>query len=165
MMVDHLTCARCGRSTAPLSSALFVYRDLKVAVAVPAHRAETTVGNVVATLPAFVDHIIVVDDASPDGTWAVLQAIDDGRLVRIRHEQNQGVGGAMRTGFRKALELGCDVAVKVDSDGQMDPARIADLLNALIDGGYDYAKGNRFMFEEALSSMPKVRLFGNLALT
>jgi glycosyltransferase involved in cell wall biosynthesis len=142
-----------------------VYRGLKVAVAIPAHRAETTIGEVVATLPAYVDFIVVVDDASPDGTWKVLSNAADARLCRVRHEKNQGVGGAMRTAFGRVLESGCDVVVKVDSDGQMDPARIADLLNALVDGGYDYAKGNRFMHEESLASMPKVRLFGNLALT
>jgi glycosyltransferase involved in cell wall biosynthesis len=142
-----------------------MYRGLTVAVAIPAFRAESTIGQVVATLPAFVDRVVVVDDASPDGTGAVLAGLVDARLAVVRHERNRGVGGAMKTAFARCLELGVDVVVKIDSDGQMDPARLPALLDALVDTGCDYAKGNRFLDEHALRAMPRVRLFGNLALT
>jgi glycosyltransferase involved in cell wall biosynthesis len=142
-----------------------MYRGLSVAVAIPAFRAEATIGQVVATLPALVDRIVVVDDASPDGTSAALAAVSDPRLEALRHERNRGVGGAMKTAFARCLELGVDVVVKMDSDGQMDPARLPSLLDPLIDRGCDYAKGNRFLDEHALRDMPRVRLLGNLALT
>ena len=142
-----------------------MYRGLSVAVAIPAYRAEKTIGQVVGTLPDLVDRIVVVDDASPDGTGAALAAVDDRRLTVTRHERNLGVGGAMKTAFRRCLELGVDVVVKIDSDGQMDPARLPALLDALVDTGCDYAKGNRFLDEHALRDMPRVRLLGNLALT
>jgi glycosyltransferase involved in cell wall biosynthesis len=142
-----------------------MYRGLTVAVAIPAFRAEATIGQVIATLPELVDRIVAVDDASPDGTGAALAAVSDKRLETIRHEKNRGVGGAMKTAFRRCLELGADVVVKMDSDGQMDPAHLPALLDALVDTGCDYAKGNRFLDERALRDMPRVRLFGNLALT
>jgi glycosyltransferase involved in cell wall biosynthesis len=142
-----------------------MHRGLRVAVAIPAYRAEATVARVIATLPAWVDQIVVVDDVSPDGTAAVLAAVDDSRLVVLRHERNRGVGGAMKTAYRKALELGADVVVKMDSDGQMDPAQLPALLDALLDRSCDYAKGNRFLDSKALADMPAARLLGNLALT
>jgi glycosyltransferase involved in cell wall biosynthesis len=142
-----------------------MYRGLNVAVAIPAFRAETTVAGVIAGLPPFVDHVVAVDDASPDGTGAALDAIREPRLTVIHHDRNRGVGGAMKTAYRRCLELGADVVVKMDSDGQMDPAQLPALLDPLIDRGCDYAKGNRFLDSRALADMPFVRLWGNLALT
>jgi glycosyltransferase involved in cell wall biosynthesis len=142
-----------------------MYRGLSVAVAIPAYRAEKTIGQVVGTLPDLVDRIVVVDDASPDGTGAALAALSDARLEVLRHDKNRGVGGAMKTAFRRCLELGVDVVVKMDSDGQMDPAQLPTLLDALVDTGCDYAKGNRFLDGHALHAMPRVRLYGNLGLT
>lgn len=142
-----------------------MYRGLTVAVAIPAYRAEATIERVVATLPDLVDRVIVVDDASPDGTGAALAGIRDPRLVVVTHEKNRGVGGAMKTAYCKSLELGDDVVIKVDSDGQMDPAFLPALLDALVDNHCDYAKGNRFLDSRALAKMPRLRLFGNLALT
>jgi glycosyltransferase involved in cell wall biosynthesis len=142
-----------------------MYRGLTVAVAIPAYRAEATIVGVVSSLPDLVDRVIAVDDASPDGTGAALAAIRDPRLVVVTHEKNRGVGGAMKTAYRKSLELGSDVVVKLDSDGQMDPAQLSALLDALIDNHCDYAKGNRFLDTRALVQMPRMRLLGNLALT
>jgi glycosyltransferase involved in cell wall biosynthesis len=142
-----------------------MHRGLTVAVAIPAYRAEATIGQVVATLPALVDHVVVIDDASPDGTAAALAALSDARLDVVRHEKNRGVGGAMKSAFRRCLELGADVVVKMDSDGQMDPTQLPALLDALVDTGCDYAKGNRFLDGHALRAMPRVRLYGNLVLT
>jgi glycosyltransferase involved in cell wall biosynthesis len=142
-----------------------MYREQRVVVAIPAYRAEASIASVVQTLPAFVDSIIVVDDASPDRTHDVVSALTEPRLVVLRHAQNQGVGGAMRSAYEKAIELGCDVVVKMDSDGQMDPERVGELLDALLDGKYDYAKGNRFLHRDALADMPRLRLLGSLGLT
>lgn len=142
-----------------------MYREQRIVVAIPTYRAEATIAGVVQTLPDFVDTIIVVDDASPDRSFEIASALAEPRLVILRHPQNRGVGGAMCTAYEKAIELGCDIVVKMDSDGQMDPACIAQLLDAMLNGQYDYAKGNRFLHREALARMPRQRLFGSLALT
>ena len=89
----------------------------------------------------------------------------DRRVSVIRHEENQGVGGAVMTGYKAAIADGMDILVKIDSDGQMDPALILDFAVPVIDGEADYTKGNRFFDLEKVRSMPKVRLFGNAVLS
>jgi glycosyltransferase involved in cell wall biosynthesis len=116
-------------------------------------------------MPDFVDHIIVVDDCSSDNTADVARNSGDSRVVVVQPETNQGVGGATMTGYRKALDIGSDVLVKMDGDGQMPPEFLPELLAPIVDQGFDYSKGNRFLAGESLAQMPKVRLLGNVALT
>jgi len=138
-----------------------------LAAVIPAYRVEAAIEQVICTLPAFLRHILVVDDGSPDGTAAIVTrlAAKDPRILLLSHERNQGVGAAMTTGFRKALELGAQIVVKVDGDGQMDPACIPALLTPLIKGRADYSKGNRFRDFEALRKMPLGRRIANLLLS
>src|SRR5262249_18478584 len=136
-----------------------------VTTVVPAYNEARHVGQVIQTMPAFVDRIIVVDDCSKDDTLTAAMSTGDARVVAIQTPQNQGVGGAMVTGYRRGLELGSDLLVKMDADAQMLPEYLSHLLDALIDDGYDYAKGNRFLAGAALVQMPKHRLFGNIVLT
>ncbi len=142
-------------------------RKVRIAAVVPAYRVESGIQAVLNGLPACLKHIIVVDDASPDRTSELVRsrAKRDPRLVLLRHEHNQGVGGAMCTGFRKALELGATIVVKVDGDGQMDVRFLPELVQPLIQGQADYAKGNRFRDFLALQKMPLVRRLGNMALS
>lgn len=142
-----------------------MFQTHRVAVVIPAYREATRIREVITTLPSWVDHVIVVDDASPDATYEAACAVHDPRLVVLRHEANQGVGGATITGFRKALELKADLVVKMDGDGQMDPAFLPALLAPLAEGRADYGKGNRFRSASMLRGMPAVRLLGNAALT
>ncbi|MCL4528991.1 MAG: glycosyltransferase family 2 protein, partial [Chloroflexi bacterium] len=137
-----------------------------IAAVIPAYRVERQITSVLAGLPPFLDHIIVVDDASPDRTSDLVADLvkNDSRLILVRHAQNQGVGGAMITGFRKALELGAQIVVKIDGDGQMDVSRLPELLMPLIAGKADYAKGNRFRDFAALRQMPIIRRVGNMGL-
>jgi len=122
------------------------FHQYNIAVVIPAYRVEREIGSVLADLPAYLRHVIVVDDASPDKTAEIVNeaATRDPRIVLLRHEKNLGVGGAMTTGFRKALELGAQIVVKLDGDGQMDARHLPSLLVPLIRGQADYAKGNRF---------------------
>lgn len=138
-----------------------------ITVVIPCYRVENQINEVIATLPRYLKHIIVVDDASPDATAEVVRksAQKDGRILLIRHEKNQGVGGAMITGFRKALELGTQIIVKVDGDGQMDMSYLPELLTPLVEARADYTKGNRFRDFRALQTMPIIRRMGNMALT
>ena len=143
------------------------FRKFNLAVVIPAYRVADTIEVVIKELPKYLRHIIVVDDASPDNTSALVEKLASGdrRIVLIRHAHNQGVGGAMRSGFKKALELGAQVVVKVDGDHQMDAAYIPALLTPLLEGKADYAKGNRFRDFESLRHMPLIRRVGNLGLS
>jgi glycosyltransferase involved in cell wall biosynthesis len=136
-----------------------------VAVVVPAYNVAKQIAGVVAGMPELVDEIIVVEDAGSDDTARIVRAIRDPRLTLIEHAVNQGVGGATLSGFRSALERGADVVVKMDGDGQMDPAFLPALLEPIVTEGYSYAKGNRFLREDSLRDMPTIRLVGNFILT
>jgi glycosyltransferase involved in cell wall biosynthesis len=142
-----------------------VIRGKSVAVVIPAYRVEREIGDLLERMPTFVDRVIVVDDASPDATAESVMAFQDSRIALLRHSTNRGVGGAMTTGFRAALEGGADLVVKCDGDGQMDPQDIELLLTPLLEGRADYAKGSRFHHFRELASMPRFRLGGNLGLT
>lgn len=132
---------------------------------VPAHNEREHIAGVLKSIPEYVDYIIVVDDASTDGTWDVARQVAETRVEIIRHARNEGVGAAVVTGHRRALELGADVSAVMAGDGQMDPAYLPSLLDAVVVDGYDYAKGNRFITRGTLRGMPGRRLWGNAALT
>jgi len=138
-----------------------------IAAVIPAYRVEREVGAVITSLPAYVRHIIVVNDASPDQTAQTLEAVarSDPRIEVITHDRNRGVGGAVVSGFRRALELGAQIVVKIDGDGQAPLDKLSDLLAPLVRGQADMAKGNRFRDFEALARMPAIRRFGNTALS
>ena len=141
-----------------------MYKGARVAAVVPAFKEERHIGTVIETMPDFVDHIVVVDDCSPDGTSAAAVATADPRLHLIRHEINQGVGGAIITAHRAALDLGADINVVMAGDAQMDPAYLPALLDPIVEG-YGFAKANRFFSGESFAGMPGYRVFGNVALS
>lgn len=136
-----------------------------VAVIIPCYGVAAEIVEVVRSVPAIVDTIIAVDDASSDGTGAVLRGIDDPRLVVLTHDRNRGVGGAMISGYHEALERNADICVKIDGDGQMPIAHLGRLLAPILEGRADFTKGNRFHHTGALRSMPSVRLIGNGGLS
>ena len=142
-----------------------MYRETRIHVVIPAYNVADRIGAVVKAVPDFVDSISLVDDGSRDGTADVALAVADPRLRIFRHAGNQGVGAAMVTGFRDALVDGDAIVVKMDGDGQMDPAMLSRLLDPIIDGRCGYAKGNRFLFARELAVMPRHRLIGNFTLT
>lgn len=142
------------------------FHEYCIAAVIPCYRVEREIPSVLQTIPSYIKHIIVVDDASPDSTSDLVttSAKNDERIHLIRHPSNQGVGGAMVTGYRKALELGAQIVVKVDGDGQMDMAHLPALLQPLIEGKADYTKGNRFRDFKSLQKMPLIRRIGNMGL-
>jgi glycosyltransferase involved in cell wall biosynthesis len=142
-----------------------VYKGAVVAAVVPAYKEERHIARVVETMPAIVDHIVIVDDCSPDGTSAAVEAVADPRVTLIRHDVNQGVGGAIITAHRAAMELGADVNVVMAGDGQMDPLYLPGLLDRVTDDGYGFAKANRFYAPESFQGMPGHRVFGNITLS
>lgn len=142
-----------------------MYRDMRVAVVVPAHNEERLVGTVVTTAPALVDHVIVVDDASSDATSEAARATGDPRLEVHRLPENEGVGGAILAGHARALELGADVSVVMAGDAQMDPDFLPALLDPIADGEAEFTKANRFYDAGSFEGMPRHRIFGNIVLS
>ena len=141
--------------------------EARARVVLPCFNVEKQIAGVIRTLPDWVTQIIAVDDRSSDGTLAVLATLagEDPRLTIITRDSNDGVGAAMVTGYRAALDAGADFIVKMDGDGQMDSAELPRLLLPLLEGRADYAKGNRFRHVQDLGRMPRTRLLGNIALT
>lgn len=144
-----------------------MYKGKSVAVVVPCYKEETQIGKVIETMPELVDKIVVIDDCSPDRTSEVVQqyAARDPRVVPIRHEVNQGVGGAIATGYKWARDNGMDAAVVMAGDGQMDPADLPSLLDPVVDEGVNYSKGNRLIWRGSYKLIPKRRFFGNSILS
>jgi glycosyltransferase involved in cell wall biosynthesis len=142
-----------------------MYKNHRITTVIPAHNEGRHIAQVVESVPEYVDHVVVVDDCSVDDTSNVALATGDRRLIALKTPFNQGVGGATLFGYAKALEIDSDIVVKIDGDGQMAPEYMLSLLDALIEQGYDYAKGNRFLASESLAFMPRHRLFGNVLLT
>jgi dolichol-phosphate mannosyltransferase len=142
-------------------------QGFKIVVVVPAYNVEREIEDVLTSMPDYINHIVVVDDASKDKTSTIVKHLAslDPRVLLEQHPTNQGVGGAMVTGFRKALELRGQIVVKVDGDGQMNTEDLPDLLLPLINGEADYSKGNRFHHFQSLRQMPFIRRFGNMALS
>jgi dolichol-phosphate mannosyltransferase len=138
----------------------------RIAVVIPCYRVSRHVLDVIARIGPDADRIFVVDDACPEHTGDLVEReCSDARVAVLRHPENRGVGGAMVTGYRAALEAGAHIVVKVDGDGQMDPLLIPRFTQPLIQGVADYTKGNRFYDLESLRTMPRVRLFGNAMLS
>jgi glycosyltransferase involved in cell wall biosynthesis len=141
-----------------------VYKEHTVAVVVPAYNEERLIGKVLETMPDVVDKVVVVDDCSQDRTAEVAGryvANNEDRFVLIRHERNQGVGGAIATGYKWARDHRIDATAVMAGDAQMDPEELPSLLDAVVDSGVDYAKGNRLLTGEAWRIMPRRRYLGN----
>ena len=137
-----------------------------IGVVIPSYQVCAHVLDVIGGIGPEVDHIYVVDDCCPEGSGDFVEAeCNDPRVVVLRHEANQGVGGAVMTGYRAALADGVAIIVKVDGDGQMDPALISDFAEPIAAGEADYTKGNRFHHPDDVRAMPTVRLIGNAALS
>lgn len=149
-----------------LGSAPLTDGSPQIAVVVPAFRVRDLILDVLTGIPDWVTCIYVVDDACPDGSADWVEARNrDPRVHVLRHERNQGVGGAVMTGYAKAVADGMDVLVKMDGDGQMDPALLPRLLGPILRGEADYTKGNRFYDLGQISRMPGMRVFGNAMLS
>jgi glycosyltransferase involved in cell wall biosynthesis len=140
--------------------------DQRLAVVIPSYRVTAHVLDVIARIGPETAMIFVVDDACPDASGTFVEThCSDPRVRVLRHEQNRGVGGAMMTGYRAALEAGADIVIKIDGDGQMDPALIPYIARPVLMRQADYAKGNRFHSLWNVRRMPRVRLYGNAVLS
>jgi glycosyltransferase involved in cell wall biosynthesis len=144
-----------------------MYLERSIAVVIPAYNEENLIGQTVKTIPDLADKIIVVNDASTDKTSAILQEIakNEERVILIDHEMNQGVGGAIVTGYKKALELKAEITVVMAGDGQMDPEDLPNIIDPVARGEVDYTKGNRLFQGDAWRMIPRHRYLGNSFLS
>jgi len=144
-----------------------MYRDKTIAVIVPAYNEEKLIERVCKSIPAFVDHIVVVDDASRDRTGEIVKTCqrEEPRITYIRHVKNEGVGGAIVTGYKWAKEKEINISVVMAGDAQMDPQDLPKLLDPVAAGETDYSKGNRLFTGEAWGIIPKTRYLGNAILS
>lgn len=140
--------------------------DWRIAVVIPSYRVKDHILGVIEAIGDQCSAVYVVDDGCPDGSGRHVEA--HGRDPRVRvlyHDRNRGVGAAVVTGYRAALEDGATVIVKIDGDGQMDPGDLPKVVAPIVDGTADYAKGNRFYHLDLLHRMPAMRIAGNAALS
>jgi glycosyltransferase involved in cell wall biosynthesis len=145
-----------------------MYRGSSVGVVVPAFNEERLIRRVIETMPQYVDRIIIVDDKSSDGTVTEVKSLQNklkNRLILIQHDRNQGVGGAIITGYKKAIAEGMAVTAVMAGDAQMDPEDLSKVIDPVVEGAADYAKGNRLFTGQAWKMIPKIRYLGNAVLS
>ena len=147
-----------------------MFEGKTVAVVVPAYNEETQIGQVLETMPDFVDCILVVDDTSSDRTCDIVREHiaaegDAPRTVLIVHERNAGVGAAIVTGYREAIRREIDVTAVMAGDGQMDPDELPLVIGPVARGLADYTKGNRLFYRGAWETIPRHRFLGNAFLS
>ena len=142
-----------------------MFSGRRIVVVVPAFNEAQKIARTVRSIPGFVDHVIVVDDSSTDGTARIARRSQRRGLEVLSHARNCGVGAAIATGYARARALGADVTAVMAGDLQMDPADLAALVGAVVSGRADYAKGNRFAWPGVYRVMPLPRLVGNYVLS
>jgi glycosyltransferase involved in cell wall biosynthesis len=143
-----------------------LFENHSIAVVIPCFKVEKQIQNVVSEIPDYITSIILVNDASPDKTGEMLNQLakENSKITVIHHDKNQGVGGAMVSGFQEAIKQNHEVVIKIDGDGQMDTSHCERLLKAVFEEKFDFAKGNRFFDQKMLRKMPAIRRFGNIGM-
>jgi len=144
-----------------------MYKNKKICIVVPAHNEETQILKVIRTIPSYVDEVVVIDDASDDQTVKVVKAEMEisKNLHLIGHTANQGVGGAIASGYKWARDKEMDVTAVMAGDGQMDPDDLEKIIDPVVVGDADYSKGNRLFFGDAWNLIPHYRYLGNSFLS
>jgi glycosyltransferase involved in cell wall biosynthesis len=144
-----------------------MFNEKSICVVVPAYNESSQIGKVIETMPDFVDSIMIIDDASQDDTTEIVQQHqkNHSRVEMIQHPGNQGVGGAISTGYKWARDKGYDVTAVMAGDGQMDPAELEKIITPIVEGSADYVKGNRLFYGDAWNMIPHYRYLGNSFLS
>ena len=144
-----------------------MYLNKTIAVAVPAYNEEKLIARTLKEIPDLVDKMIIVDDASSDDTAEIIKELakNDQRIQLIQHEENQGVGGAIVTGYKKARDLEIDATVVMAGDAQMDPNDLVRIIEPVVNGSADYTKGNRLFYGDSWNMIPHYRYLGNSFLS
>jgi len=166
LVAGRLLAANEGAKTASMDGLRAADGSPRLAVVIPCYRVTRHVAEVIRAIGPEADVIYCVDDACPDQSGDFIErAVNDRRVRVLRHRENQGVGGAVMTGYLQAVADGARVIVKLDGDGQMDPQLLPLFVAPVLAGQADYTKGNRFYDVRHLGQMPPVRILGNAALS
>lgn len=141
-----------------------MYKKHKIAVIIPCFNESSFIESTLHGIPEFVDQVIVVDDSSQDNSVEIIQKIktEKSKIKLLRHKTNLGNGKSCLDGFEMGVTQKADILTVFAGDNQMDPNVLPSLLDRIIDGKADLAKGNRFFHLADLKSMPKLRIFGNI---
>lgn len=144
-----------------------MYKRKNIAVIIPAHNEANQIEKVIQSMPDYVDKMVIIDDKSKDKTVDLIKRCqgNNDKIVLIQHTKNQGVGGAIATGYKWTKNNKVDIAVVMAGDGQMDPDDLPNILDPIITGEVDYTKGNRLFTGEAYRKIPNIRYFGNSILS
>lgn len=144
-----------------------MYKGKSVCAVVPAYNEGHQITKVITTMPDIVDHLVIIDDFSSDDTIGKVESLlsRHQKIVLIKHTENQGVGGAIASGYKWARDHDQDVAVVFAGDAQMEPSDLIDILTPVIEEEVDYSKANRLFSGEAYKKIPKARYFGNSVLS
>lgn len=142
-------------------------KEIKTTLVIPCYKVENQIEKVVSDIPECISTIILVNDASPDNTGNIINQLEKkhAHVIALHHEKNQGVGGAMISGFEKAMEIDSDIIIKIDGDGQMDARYLPQMITSISESTYQYVKGNRFYNRKMLKQMPALRRMGNLIMS
>ena len=144
-----------------------MYKDKSICVVVPAYNEAKQISKVIETMPDYVDKIVIIDDVSIDETIMIVKRYqqDNDRIVLLEHKENQGVGGAIATGYKWVRDNNFDVAVVMAGDGQMDPDDLVKIIVPVASENVDYSKGNRLFYGDAWNMIPHYRYMGNSFLS
>jgi len=144
-----------------------MYKQKNISVLIPAHNEEKLIEKTIQSVPDFVDRIVVTNDFSTDKTREIVQGLmnNNPKLLLINHKKNQGVGGSIATMYKWARDNRMDIAVIMAGDGQMDPSDMPNLLDAIIEDGADFSKGNRLLTRDVREKMPFVRYYASQFLS
>lgn len=144
-----------------------MYRNLRIAISIPAYNEERLITKTVETMPKEVDYMVIVNDCSKDKTGSIIDALSkkNKKVIPLHNKKNVGVGGSVVNGFRRALSTNADLVLVMAADAQCNPDYITRMIDTLIDGDYDYVKANRFVHLEELAQMPFYRRIGNIFIT
>ncbi|HBG81390.1 TPA: hypothetical protein DDW69_00960 [candidate division CPR2 bacterium] len=142
-----------------------MYKNKKIVVVTPAYNEANHIADVIDGLPEYIDNIVIVDDCSTDNTEEIVKKHKSKKVIYLKNGKNMGAGYSVTAAINKAKEVKADITITMAGDNQMDPKYVPSLLDALIDEGYDCAKGNRFYSKEGLKGMPRHRVWGSIILT
>ena len=144
-----------------------MYKNKLIAAIIPCYNEETQIKKVIDSMPNYVDSLVIINDASLDKTSDIInQSIEkNSKIELIEHKKNQGVGGAIASGYKWAINKNIDIAVVMAGDAQMDPNDLQDILDPVANDEADYSKGNRLFSGQVYKIMPKIRYIGNSILS
>ena len=144
-----------------------MYKNKTIAAVIPCYNEETQIVRVLSSMPEIIDHLIIINDASTDKTLEIIKkhTKHNDKVFLIDHKKNQGVGGAIASGYKWARDNSVDIAVVMAGDAQMNPKDLTAILDPVADGNADYSKGNRLSSGKAYKEIPKIRYYGNSILS